>query len=74
MTAFLAERRRVAAERSAVLPVPTIRDEHWRYTNLRGIDFAAYAPATSPVVLEAARCRPACCSWTSSARRPSTRS
>jgi Fe-S cluster assembly protein SufD len=53
MTAFLAERRRAAAERSAALPVPTIRDEHWRYTNLRGIDFAAYAPATSPVVLEA---------------------
>jgi Fe-S cluster assembly protein SufD len=53
MTAFLAERRRVAAERSAALPVPTIRDEHWRYTNLRGIDFAAYAPAASPVVLEA---------------------
>jgi len=53
MTAFLAERRRVAAERSAALPVPTIRDEHWRYTNLRGIDFASYAPAPSPVVLEA---------------------
>jgi Fe-S cluster assembly protein SufD len=53
MTAFLAERRRVAAERSAALPVPTIRDEHWRYTNLRGIDFGSYAPATSPVVLEA---------------------
>jgi Fe-S cluster assembly protein SufD len=53
MTAFLAERRRVAAARSAALPVPTIRDEHWRYTNLRGIDFASYAPAPSPVVLEA---------------------
>jgi Fe-S cluster assembly protein SufD len=53
MTAFLAERRRVAAERSAALPVPTIRDEHWRYTNLRGIDFTAYAPTPSPVVLEA---------------------
>jgi len=53
MTAFLAERRRVAAARSAALPVPTIRDEHWRYTNLRGIDFASYATAPSPVVLEA---------------------
>jgi Fe-S cluster assembly protein SufD len=53
MTAFLAERRRVAAERSAALPMPTIRDEHWRYTNLRGIDFASYARTPSPVVLEA---------------------
>ena len=53
MTAFLAERRRVAAERSAELPLPTIRDEHWRYTNLRGIDFGSFAQTPSPVVLEA---------------------
>ncbi|MDX6377665.1 MAG: Fe-S cluster assembly protein SufD [Gaiellaceae bacterium] len=53
MTAFLAERRRNAAERNAALPVPTIKDEHWRYTNLRGIDFGAFAPVASPVVLTA---------------------
>jgi len=52
MTGFLLERRREAAERSATLPVPTIRDEHWRYTNLRGIDFASYVRTPSPVVLE----------------------
>jgi Fe-S cluster assembly protein SufD len=51
MTAFLAERRQAAAERNAALPVPTIKDEHWRYTNLRGIDFGSFAPVASPVVL-----------------------
>jgi Fe-S cluster assembly protein SufD len=45
MGTWLAERRRAAAEQNATLAVPTIRDEHWRFTNLRGIDFAAYAPA-----------------------------
>ncbi len=50
---FLVERRREAAERSAALPVPTISDEHWRYTNLRGIDFTGYTPAAAPVSLEA---------------------
>ena len=45
---WLEERRQAAAEANAALPVPTIRDEHWRLTNLRGIDFAAYrAPAPS---------------------------
>jgi len=29
------------------LPLPTLRDEHWRYTSLRGIDFSAFAPAAS---------------------------
>jgi Fe-S cluster assembly protein SufD len=53
MTEFLAERRREAAARSDALPVPTISDEHWRYTNLRGIDFGAFAPAATPVELEA---------------------
>ncbi len=49
---FLADRRRDAAERNATLGVPTISDEHWRYTNLRGIDFGAFAAAPSSVVLE----------------------
>jgi Fe-S cluster assembly protein SufD len=49
---FLAERRRAAAERNAALSVPTISDEHWRYTNLRGIDFGAFDLSPSPVVLE----------------------
>jgi Fe-S cluster assembly protein SufD len=43
---WLEERRQAAAEANAALPVPTIRDEHWRFTNLRGIDFAAYRTPT----------------------------
>jgi Fe-S cluster assembly protein SufD len=49
MTAWLEERRRAAAEASASLPVPTLRDEHWRYTTLRGIDFAAYRAAPKAI-------------------------
>ncbi len=46
MSAWLTEARRTAAEQSSTIAVPTIASEHWRYTNLRGIDFAAFAPAT----------------------------
>jgi len=42
-TAWLDERRRAAQELDSTLPVPTIREEHWRYTNLRGVDFDAFA-------------------------------
>jgi Fe-S cluster assembly protein SufD len=45
MTAWLQERRQAAAEANAALPLPTLRDEHWRYTSLRGIDFAGFRPA-----------------------------
>jgi Fe-S cluster assembly protein SufD len=51
MTAWLQERRQAAAEANAALPLPTLRDEHWRYTSLRGIDFAAFRP--SPAAPEA---------------------
>jgi len=44
MTAWLEERRRAAAERNDALPVPSSSEEHWRFTSLRGIDFAAYGP------------------------------
>ncbi len=44
MAPWLEERRREAAERNSTLPVPTIREEAWRYTNLRGIDFSAFTP------------------------------
>ena len=27
-------------------PLPTLKDENWRYTSLRGIDFDAFAPVT----------------------------
>jgi Fe-S cluster assembly protein SufD len=29
-------------------PLPTLRDEHWRYTSLRGIDFDAYRAVAEP--------------------------
>ena len=67
MTAFLAERRRVAAERSAELPVP----DHPRRA------LALHEPARHRLHRRSrrprrrscsrrARCRRACCSWTSS--------
>ena len=43
MTAWLEERRRTAAEQNEALAIPSGADEHWRFTSLRGIDFAAYA-------------------------------
>ncbi len=45
MTAWLEERRRIAAERNEALPVPSLKDEHWRFTSLRGIDFDEFAVA-----------------------------
>lgn len=46
---WLAERRESAAESARALPMPTLRDENWRFTNLRGIDFAGYTvPETVP--------------------------
>jgi Fe-S cluster assembly protein SufD len=58
MAAWLEERRgeaRAALERT---PLPTLKDENWRYTSLRGIDFDAFAPvagsgvaAATPTVL-----------------------
>jgi Fe-S cluster assembly protein SufD len=46
---WLAARRdeaRVVYERT---PLPTLRDERWRYTSLRGIDFDAYRAVAEPV-------------------------
>lgn len=48
MAAWLEERRREAAARNSTLPVPTIREEAWRYTNLRGIDFSAFSAPPRP--------------------------
>ena len=46
--AWLAGKRAAARELYAALPVPSNRDEAWRYTNLRGFDPDAYdrQPAT----------------------------
>ena len=40
--AWLAGRREAARERYQALPVPTNREEAWRFTNLRGFDPDAY--------------------------------
>lgn len=49
MTAWLDERRQQAAESNEVLSVPSLSDEHWRFTSLRGIDFATYAATVDAV-------------------------
>jgi Fe-S cluster assembly protein SufD len=42
MAAWLDERRSEARAALASTPLPTLKDENWRYTSLRGIDFDAY--------------------------------
>ena len=49
MTAWLEERRQQAAESNEGLSVPSSSDEHWRFTSLRGIDFATYAATVDAV-------------------------
>lgn len=49
MTAWLDDRRQQAAESNEVLSVPSLSDEHWRFTSLRGIDFATYAATVEAV-------------------------
>jgi Fe-S cluster assembly protein SufD len=53
MAAWLEERRNEARAALARTPLPTLKDENWRYTSLRGIDFDAFAtveeaPAAPP--------------------------
>ena len=43
MAAWLEERRSEARAALASTPLPTLKDENWRYTSLRGIDFDAFA-------------------------------
>jgi Fe-S cluster assembly protein SufD len=45
MAAWLEERRNEARAALASTPLPTLKDENWRYTSLRGIDFDAFATA-----------------------------
>ena len=49
--AWLAGRRSQARDRYSSLPVPTNRDEAWRYTNLRGFDPDAFATQAPLVTL-----------------------
>ncbi len=46
MAAWLDERRSEARAALAGTPLPTLKDENWRYTSLRGIDFDAFATAS----------------------------
>ena len=46
MAAWLDERRAEARAALASTPLPTLKDENWRYTSLRGIDFDAFATVT----------------------------
>ncbi|MGI9117136.1 MAG: Fe-S cluster assembly protein SufD [Gaiellales bacterium] len=43
MSAWLETARQTAAASNAALAVPSLNDEHWRFTSLRGIDFDRYA-------------------------------
>jgi Fe-S cluster assembly protein SufD len=45
---WLEERRGEARAVYESTPLPTLRDEHWRYTSLRGIDFDAYRAVAEP--------------------------
>ena len=52
--AWLAGRREAALERYGALPVPTNREEAWRFTNLRGFDPDAYEVQQPELVLNEA--------------------
>jgi Fe-S cluster assembly protein SufD len=49
MAAWLDERRGEARAAFETTPLPTLKDENWRYTSLRGIDFDAFAPVEGAV-------------------------
>ena len=53
MTSWLKERRDEARAVYERTPLPTLRDEHWRYTSLRGIDFDAFRDAAPETATEA---------------------
>jgi Fe-S cluster assembly protein SufD len=49
MAAWLEERRDEARAALARTPLPTLKDENWRYTSLRGIDFDAFATVVEAI-------------------------
>ena len=49
--AWLAGQRAAARDRYAALPVPTNREEAWRFTNLRGFDPDAFEVADAGLQL-----------------------
>ena len=50
---WLLERRTEAARAFAALPLPTRQLRPWKYTDVSGLDFAAFPPATATVTIEA---------------------
>ena len=49
---WLLERRAEAARAFAALPLPTPALRPWRYTDVTGLDLAAFAPAATPLAIE----------------------
>ena len=56
-TAWMRERRMAAWERYQQIPMPSRRDERWRFTNLRGIDVAAVSTFTACSDVDAVQSR-----------------
>ena len=54
-TAFLAQRRRDAFAAFEAAPMPTRKDEHWRFTKLRGIELAEIPTVVAATDVDAAR-------------------
>ena len=52
MSTWLETSRKAAAEADEALALPSLSDEHWRFTSLRGIDFDRYAVSTTPAAGE----------------------
>ena len=46
--AWWLERKREAYARFAALPMPTRKDEAWRFSNLGGVTLDGFAPAPAP--------------------------
>ncbi|MCW2973239.1 MAG: FeS assembly protein SufD [Thermoleophilia bacterium] len=58
-TAFLAQRRTEAHAAFERAPMPTRRDEHWRFTKLRGVELSELPTVVAATDIEAARERTA---------------
>ena len=52
---WLTERRRAAFEALASLPMPSLRDEEWRRTDIRGLKLGGFAPPAADAPTAAAR-------------------
>ncbi len=53
--AWLIERRKLAFDRFQAMPMPTLQDEEWRRTDIRGLKLDQFAPPTLQAPTESAR-------------------